>query len=79
MQCNAMQCRIDEKIRGSHSTKLARDQLLLATLYVRNRHPPADGQKGFMMGRGLLDSAQQILTSDEMSISSDTGEEDSVS
>ena len=68
---------VDEKIRGNLSTKLARDQLLLATLYVRNRHPPSDGQKGFEKGRGLLDDAQKILTSDELSISSDRGDDDS--
>lgn len=68
---------VDEKIRGNLSTKLARDQLLLATLYVRNRHPPSDGQKGFEKGRGLLDDAQKILTSDELSMSSEREDEDS--
>jgi hypothetical protein len=46
-------------------------------LYVRNRHPPSDGQKGFEYGRSLLDSAQQILTSDELSMSSEREDEDS--
>ena len=67
---------IDEKIRGNLSTKLARDLLLLAQLYVRNRHQPADGQAGFVAGRECLDRAQLILTSDEVSINSDNGEED---
>ena len=43
--------RVDEAIRGRQSTKLARDQLLLATLYVRNRFVPSDGSKGFIKGR----------------------------
>ena len=67
---------IDQKVMGSLSTKLARDMVLLGRLYVRNRHPPADGQKGFIKGRELLSQAQTILTSDEMSTgSADVGEE----
>lgn len=68
---------VDQMISGSISAKLARDQLLLAQLYVRNRHPPSDGKKGFVEGRALLEAAQQILTNDEVSLSSDRGDEDS--
>ena len=35
------------------------------------------GQKGFEKGRALLESAQAILTSDELSIQSDRDDEDS--
>ena len=70
---------IDEKLHGRNSTKLARDMLMLATLYVRNKHKPSDGQAGYTIGRELLDKAQLILTSDEVSVPSDGGmEEDSV-
>ena len=63
------------KAFGQHSSKLARDMVLLARLYVRNRHPPADNPEnvknlGFVKGRELLDAAQSILTSDELSVGS---------
>jgi hypothetical protein len=47
--------------------------LRLATLYVRNRHKPASGQPDLVAGRELLERAQAILTSEDISIASDSG------